>query len=256
MRARPGAIGRLRDRYHAARMRSAFGAVLGDGAARVLDVGCGDGRFLDVMRLAFGPRLETHGIDMDDEAVAFARANGHRVATGTIESAAYPDASFDLVYVSHVIEHLASPRAFLGTCRRLLKPGGAVHIETPNLDCAEARLFRRRYWGGYHFPRHWHLFTPASLSRLAAACGLEVRRISYGLSPVFWNWTVHHVLAARPAMRPVAEAFGVTSIYRNDVWAVARLAAFSAVERASRLLSGGRGSNMAVTLTRPAGAPR
>jgi SAM-dependent methyltransferase len=248
---RPGAnlVSQLRARYYCARLRRAFQGFAQPGRRlRVLDVGCGDGRFLDLMRLTFGDAVETHGIDFDPEAVDIAARSGHQTRTGTIEDADYPDGFFDLIYISHVIEHLASPRAFLGTAHRLLAPGGGLHVETPNADCAEARLFRRTYWGGYHFPRHWHLFTPETLRALGTQCGFDVRAVSYSPSPVFLNWTFHHVLWNHGWSRRFADVFSVTGIYRNTLHALALIIAFSLVERGLRLFSGGRGSGLVCLL--------
>lgn len=251
----PGAIGRLRERYHASQLRDAFGDLLRPGdRLRVLDVGCGDGRFLDLMRVAFGDAVDTYGIDFDQESVDIAARAGHQTQVGTIEEAEYEADFFDVVYISHVIEHLASPRAFLERAHGLLRARGVVHVETPNLDCTEARLFRRTYWGGYHFPRHWHLFTPETMERLGRECGYDVAPARFGTSPVFLNWSCHHVLWNHAPTRPFAEVFSVTGIYKNTLHALALLVGFSVVERLLRLASGGRGSGMVSRLTKQAPA--
>jgi SAM-dependent methyltransferase len=244
-----GAISQLRARFHSARLRAAFGDLLRPGEPiRVLDVGCGDGRFLDLMKSAFGDDIETHGIDFEEDAVALAAANGHETQLGRIEDAEYPAEHFHVIYISHVIEHLASPREFVGLANRLLTQGGLLHIETPNVDCAEARLARRSYWGGYHFPRHWHLFTPETLELLGKECGFETRSIEFATSPVFLNWTCHHILWDSGWTRSLSELFSVTSIYRNSLWALARIVGFAAIERVLRMFSKGRGSSLVAQL--------
>lgn len=246
-----GAIADMRERYHAEQLRKAFGDLIRPGTPlRVLDVGCGDGRFLDMMRKAFGDHVETHGLDFDPKAVAVAAAAGHRTQVATIEEADYPDSYFDVIYISHVIEHLASPRAFLETSHRLLRDGGIVHVETPNVDCLEARLARRTYWGGYHFPRHWHLFTPETMERLGRECGFEVGPSTFATSPVFLNWTMHHVLWNHRLTRPLSEMFSVTGIYKNNIYALGLIVSFAVVERVLRLVSGGRGSGMITRLAK------
>ena len=247
-----GAISQLRARYFSGRLREVFAHLLSPGQTiRVLDVGCGDGRFLDLMKMCFGDDVETHGIDFDEDAVRAAAANGHRTRVGRIEDTDYPSGHFDIVYISHVIEHLASPREFVLAARELLREGGVLHIETPNIDCAERRLFGKTYWGGYHFPRHWHLFTPETLTKLGEETGFEVRSLAYATSPVFFNWSLHHVLWDNPATRSLSRMFGVTSIYRNNLWALARLLSFAVVERVLRLFSSGRGSNLVCQLVKP-----
>lgn len=210
----------------------------------MLDVGCGDGRFLDLMRVAFGNGVETHGIDFDRESVDIAGGAGHQTRVGAIEDADYDDDFFDVVYISHVIEHLASPRGFLRSAHRLLRDEGIVHAETPNIDCAEARLFCRTYWGGYHLPRHWHLFTPETIDLLGRECGYDVAPARFGTSPVFLNGTFHHGLWNHGATRRFAEVFSVTGIYKNNLHALSLLVGFSVFERVLRMFSGGRGSGM------------
>ncbi len=249
-----GKISEMRERYHAAQLRKAFGDLIQPGRRlRVLDVGCGNGRFLDMMHEAFGDDIETHGLDFDEEAVEIAAASGHRTQVATIEDADYPDAHFDVIYISHVIEHLGSPRRFLQTSHRLLRDRGIVHVETPNLDCLEARIARRTYWGGYHFPRHWHLFTPETMERLGAECGFEVGKSSFATSPVFLNWTCHHILWNHRATRPLSELFSVTGIYKNNLYALGLVLGFAVVERLLRTASGGRGSGMITRLTKVQG---
>ncbi|MEO2168570.1 MAG: class I SAM-dependent methyltransferase, partial [bacterium] len=246
-----GAIGQARARFHSQRLRAAFGdLVRSDEPIRVLDVGCGDGRFLDLMKSAFGDEIETHGIDFEEDAIALAAANGHTTKLGRIEDAEYPAEHFHVIYISHVIEHLASPRAFVSLSHRLLAPGGLLHVETPNVDCAEARLAGRTYWGGYHFPRHWHLFTPETLSRLGEECGFEVKSIEFATSPVFLNWTSHHILWNHGFSRGSSELFSVTSIYRNSLWALARILGFAVFERILRMFSRGRGSSLVAQLVK------
>ena len=58
-------------------------------------------------------------------------------------------------------------------------------------------LFEKRYWGGYHIPRHFFLFNKRSLRRLVEECGLEVRAIRSLASPMFWIHSFHHAMAEK-----------------------------------------------------------
>jgi SAM-dependent methyltransferase len=101
--------------------------------------------------------------------------------------------------LQQVIEHVADPAAVIRKIARLLRPGGVAVFETPNTNSWDHRLFRARYWGGYHIPRHFFLFDPGSFTRLAESNGLRVRRIEALLSPSFWTQSIHHWLAERGA---------------------------------------------------------
>lgn len=140
------------------------------GARTVMDLGCGAGRFLDRAREA---GLQTHGLDLNDQAVAAARARGHDVMSGTAEAfaASQPTSRFDLVTAFEVLEHLADPAAFLRDAARLVRPGGHLAIAVPN-DEGIYRWFQLepRQWPPHHLSR-WRR---SDLRRLGERAGLEV----------------------------------------------------------------------------------
>jgi len=129
---------------------------------------------------------------------------------------------FDLVILNQTIEHLVSPAQVVEKAFELLAPGGRLLIETPSLDGIDAKLFRHGYWGGYHFPRHWTLFTAATLARLVGRAGFEGERGDYLASPAFWCQSFQHVVGEHRLPRPLVGVFGI----RNPV----ALAAFTALD--------------------------
>jgi SAM-dependent methyltransferase len=135
--------------------------------ARLLDVGCGNGAFLRAMRAA---GWEVSGIDPDPAAVAAARAAGLDVREGELTAAAYEPGSFDAVTLSQVVEHLRDPAAVLRLCFGLLRPGGVVHVATPNLGSRGHRAYGRA-WRGLEPPRHLVLFTADALRRTLRGAG-------------------------------------------------------------------------------------
>jgi SAM-dependent methyltransferase len=164
---------------------------------KMLDVGCGTGRVLSLFRQYHSGKTETVGLDSDEHATKLAAGKGHQVIHGMFETASIPRASFDFVYSSHVIEHVADPGAFLRKVQAILKPGGLFFCETPNIGSIDARLLSRLgIWGGFHFPRHWTFFTPESLRQLGESAGLKVLEVRYYLVPIFWLWSLH-ALAGR-----------------------------------------------------------
>jgi hypothetical protein len=130
-----------------------------------------------------------------------------------------------------------------------LAPGGCFAIETPNLDSVDARWFKETYWGGYHYPRHWHLFTPATLVRLLQAAGLEIVSIKYQTGHSFWMYSFHHSLKYGKKPRPkLARWFHP---FKN----VAFLAAFTAFDKFRGML-GFKTSAMLIVARKPAVAKK
>lgn len=170
-----------------------------------LDVGCGDGRYLEMMIEQGLDREYVYGVELDSAAVAAARCRGLQVQHSRIEDASLPIHAFDLITMFHVIEHVARPDEVIARLRELLRPGGILALETPNFDCADARLAGRRYWGGYHTPRHWHIFTPSSLARLLSNHGFEVVRSRFQTGHAFLVWTLHHWLKFEKGKRAFAK---------------------------------------------------
>jgi SAM-dependent methyltransferase len=171
---------------------------------RFLDVGCGDGWFLRILHDQGVPKDCLWGVEIGDAPIEQLRRDGFQGRSGTIEAVDLPAGSFDLIVVLQVIEHVSDPEAVLQKLARLLAPGGVLILETPNLRSADFHLFRRGYWGGYHFPRHWNLFTEDSLGRLLARTGLRLTSTAYLPAPTFWVYSLHHLVKYEWGFRQAA----------------------------------------------------
>lgn len=123
--------------------------------ARLLDVGCGNGNYLEFARRA---GWQVQGLDFDPLAVAAARARGLDVFEGTIKFLAAEQACFDRITLSHILEHVYDPWDLLADCYRLLKPGGVLWLETPNIGSNGQAVFGPN-WRGLEPPRHLHIFS-------------------------------------------------------------------------------------------------
>jgi len=149
------------------------------GGGRLLDVGCGNGGFLLLARQV-GWQVE--GLDFDAGAVQAARSRGLEVHHGGIEVLDGRSACYDVITLCHVIEHVHDPAATLRRLHALLKPGGVLWLDTPNLASLGAVRFGP-HWRDLDPPRHLVLFTPSSLTNSLVAAGFcSLRQHWRGLS--------------------------------------------------------------------------
>lgn len=218
----------------------------------ILDIGCGDGHLLNLFKDSAGESVETHGVDFNLQAVEAAAAAGHHTYAGRFEDVRLPDDTFDLVYASHVIEHVEDPKGFTQKIFRILRPGGIFWFETPNIGSLDARIFRNKHWGGYHFPRHWFFFDPASIKRLAEQTGFEIEMIDYVPNAIFWYWTFHSmIISANPSLRPFAEfLFPAIDFQRDTIANFLRICFFCSIDVLIKLITG-QTSNMVVAFKKP-----
>jgi 2-polyprenyl-3-methyl-5-hydroxy-6-metoxy-1,4-benzoquinol methylase len=135
----------------------------------LLDVGCGSGL---VLRCMAELGWQVKGVDFDPKAVQIARENGLEVCLGRLEDQAYSSDCFDVVTMSHLIEHVHDPLSLLKECRRILKPGGRVVIVTPNSGSWGHRKYGSN-WMHLDPPRHLHIFNGQSLRGLIALAGFR-----------------------------------------------------------------------------------
>lgn len=136
---------------------------------RLLDVGFGNGGFL---KIASEMGWNAEGIDFDPKAVEVARARGLNVSCASAAELSVRNEYYDVITLSHVIEHVHDPIALLRDLYRLLKPGGCLWLDTPNLRSYGAERFGPD-WRDLDPPRHLVLFNPASLRKSLANAGFE-----------------------------------------------------------------------------------
>jgi len=135
----------------------------------LLDLGCSSGGFLS----AFATDVwKLYGIEMSVECAKRAEATtGADVFVGDVPDAPFPANMFDVITCFDVLEHMYQPLRVMTKVREWLKPNGIFYVQVPNIDSAEARLFRS-YWHGLEMPRHLFHFNPKSLATLADGAGL------------------------------------------------------------------------------------
>ncbi|MGE0141932.1 MAG: class I SAM-dependent methyltransferase [Planctomycetota bacterium] len=142
------------------------------GSSSVLDVGCGEGRLLDVLREA---GIECEGVDRDADAVNVARDRGHRVLSGDAIAAlgamAKTSRRFGAVAMVHWIEHVTPDAALhaLNSARSLLEPGGLLLLVTP--DPRNQLVIEETFWCD---PTHVRPYPRALLVAMCREVGFRV----------------------------------------------------------------------------------
>jgi len=166
-------------RLQMAKTLSKFKTVKG----RALDVGCGDGSLLLLMK-RFG--WTVYGVDTSESAVKISRKKlgTENVSAGRLADCRFPSSYFDAVSLRHVLEHLEKPLDTLLEIRRILKKDGVLGISVPNIDSFYFRIFKGA-WFHLDIPRHLYQFSPKTLALLLDIAGFKVIKLAASLEDPF-----------------------------------------------------------------------
>ena len=125
----------------------------------LLDIGAGTGDFLNE---ANKQGWTTLGYEPNNSAKILAENKG---VVFTDDIFVLPNASFDVITMWHVLEHVPNLEEYIANLKRLLKPSGTIIIAVPNYKSFDAKYYGR-FWAAYDVPRHlWH-FSKSSIKRL------------------------------------------------------------------------------------------
>lgn len=120
---------------------------------KLLDIGCGEGLFLE---LAKNNGWDVTGTEVSPFAVSYGKERlGLQILQGEIMNIRFPDKSFDVVTMWHVLEHTIDPIATLKEVRRIIKDDGVFILAIPNLNNILSQWVYRIAKG-----RKMHLFAP------------------------------------------------------------------------------------------------
>jgi len=151
------------------------------GRGRLLDFGCGNGKFLERMR---GRGWDVTGLDVSPQvARQVCEETGVRVLVGELPRDELAPESFDVVTLWQSLEHVHQPRPVLREIHKLLAPGGRLVAAVPNIDSLPFRWFGSD-WFALDLPRHLTHFTPMTLTLMLQRTGYrihEVRMVRHSL---------------------------------------------------------------------------
>jgi SAM-dependent methyltransferase len=174
-------LGRFWDARHPYLQLRAFSSMKVSRNARILDVGCGSGRFVrDLFSLGFRNVL---GVDpFIERDITY----GGRVAVKKCSLDTLGPGAWDIVMFHHSFEHIPTPREALESVKSLLAPNGRCLIRVPVVSWAWGEY--GAHWVQIDAPRHFFLHSEKSIKTLAEKVGLAVTRIEYDSTEFqFWG---------------------------------------------------------------------
>ncbi len=139
----------------------------------ILDIGCGTGELLNYFKLH---QWETAGIEPNDRARAFALSSYGLDVKDKFAIAQFNTASFDVVTLWHVLEHVKDLDTRLQQINRILKDDGYLIIAVPNVNSFDAKSYGA-FWAAYDVPRHLYHFTRKTMNWLLNQNGFTVHTV-------------------------------------------------------------------------------
>ncbi len=136
----------------------------------ILDVGCGTGAFLNIMRQA---GWQITGLEPDEKARRKALELYNLNLDSSEKLFSLPHKSFDAITMWHVLEHVHDLHGYIKRLRELLRPGGKLFIAVPNYTSYDEKVYEK-YWAAYDVPRHLYHFSPASMKSLLYMYSVKV----------------------------------------------------------------------------------
>ena len=152
-----------------------LGAAALPGRATILDIGCGSGRIIQDLP-------EAIGLDILPSKLRFLRERHSRLVQGSIFALPFPDAAFDVVICSEVIEHVPDAPPVFDEMTRVLRPRGTLILGTPDygrwLWWILEWIYGRTLPGAYAHEHITH-YTRASLTERLTASGYTIQNLKY-----------------------------------------------------------------------------
>ena len=145
--------------------------------SKVLDIGCGNGRFLNYLR-RFGD-IQLYGIEQEgNSALRASKIDAINLKTGSLQKDDFADSTFDALTLFHVFEHLSNPKEILEIIASILKRGGVLVFSFPNIVSWQSRMFKGK-WLHLDPPRHLFFYAPNDFVNIMKTYGFELIKQHY-----------------------------------------------------------------------------
>lgn len=147
-------------------------AAAGKETGSLLDIGCGVGDFLHT---AEQHGWKCTGVEPSEEAKTIARKRIKAEILSSQDLEQFPNASFDVITMWHVLEHVDDIRWQIAQLQRLIKKDGRIIIAVPNYKSYDAVYYKEK-WAAYDVPRHFNHFNKGTLTKIFKTNGLELKQ--------------------------------------------------------------------------------
>ncbi len=141
---------------------------------KILDVGCGEGFFLEQAKKR---GWEVHGTEYAPQYVEACKRKDINMHTGVLDLENYQLGSFDVIVSIEVIEHLLYPVQELEKFFKLLRSDGLAFLTTPNFNSFSRRM-QGKNWSVISYPDHLNYFTPRTLDQAMRITGFNNGKIN------------------------------------------------------------------------------
>lgn len=145
-------------------------------SGRLLDVGCGEGYFLEYVERHY----DVYGVDVSEYCIREARhrTNRAKLSIGSITYMDYEDESFDVITCFDVLEHLENPEMAIQECRRVLKSGGVLVTRVPNTSSLGCKC-KKEEWFGYRDTTHASLLSNEEWFEVLQKSNFKILNVFY-----------------------------------------------------------------------------
>jgi len=141
----------------------------------LLDIGCGVGILLEVANKKYG--YQGVGLEINHEAAEYGKEKlGVKIISGSIRDVLAENNKFDIVVLSHILEHIVEPIKFLEMTRQVLKSSGIIAVEVPDFRgfIPQVLTIRGKYWYGFQPTQHVWQFTHVTLEDILKKAGFMI----------------------------------------------------------------------------------
>lgn len=178
-------------------------ATKGLSTGKLLDIGCGVGDFLHT---AEAQGWQCTGVEPSEEAKAIARQRTQAKLLSSEDQEQLPDASFDVITLWHVLEHVDDLRWQVAQLQRLIKPNGRIVIAVPNYKSYDGQFYKE-HWAAYDVPRHLSHFNRTTLAKILKTNDLKLVKTdklkwdAYYISYMSEQYKIHKLPLVRGVYR-------------------------------------------------------